>query len=217
MGNFIKKIGETYFAGVTLLVCTSFLLTFLDKPIKVDLVRPLDEIPMIIEDWNGSSSFFDDGTLKNAGMDHYIMRTYVQKDQEPVSVYIGFYSFQEVGHTIHSPWRCYSGSGWEPVSLNRKRIPLQGPHGQTIEVNKMIAQNGRDTQVIYYWFQSRGRNITSEYWDKLYLIWDTVLRRRNDGSLIRFSTGITTCENEAENRLRIFIGKFYPHIMSCLP
>ena len=36
-----------------------------------------------------------------------------------------------------------------------------------------------------FWFQQRGRTITSEYLNKLYLFWDALTRGRTDGALVR--------------------------------
>ena len=40
-------------------------------------------------------------------------------------------------------------------------------------------------QLAYYWYQGRGRNFTSEYAAKFYMVWDGVWRRRTDGALVR--------------------------------
>lgn len=215
--NMYGKIDIYFIAAILVLSCSLFFVSLLDKPKIIELTRPFDEIPMIIGEWNGYASSLDEGTLKNAGVDHYIMRTYSKYSHETIVTYVGFYTYQEVGHTIHSPRHCYSGSGWEPISISRKIIQIDNAAGEKIEVNKMLVQNVKDVQVVYYWFQSRGRNITSEYWVKFYLIWDTIFRRRNDGSLVRISTAITSSEEEAEKRLQGFINKFYPHLMKSLP
>ena len=36
-----------------------------------------------------------------------------------------------------------------------------------------------------FWFQQRGRIITSEYMNKFFLFWDSVMKRRTDGALVR--------------------------------
>ena len=40
-------------------------------------------------------------------------------------------------------------------------------------------------QLTYYWYQGRGRNFTSEYDAKFYMVWDGIWRRRTDGALVR--------------------------------
>ena len=38
-----------------------------------------------------------------------------------------------------------------------------------------------------YWYQDRGRIITSEYMAKLYMIWDAITKRRTDGTFVRIT------------------------------
>lgn len=207
-----------HFPGaVILLLIAAGCLQAMDRAGQIPLARPLDDIPFRLGAWDGFSMTFDAGTLQNAGVDHYIMRAYAAADRPPVSVYIGFYGRQGVGRTIHSPRRCYTGSGWEVASCKRRLIPLAPAPGGEIPVNRLLIRKDGRMQVVYYWFQSRGRAITSEYLEKLHLILDTVMLGRNDGALVRISTDAALSVPEAEERLQAFAGRLYPHMMQCLP
>jgi hypothetical protein len=46
---------------------------------------------------------------------------------------------------------------------------------------------GSERQLVYYWFQQRGRIITNEYLAKWFLFWDSLTRNRSDGALVRWS------------------------------
>lgn len=212
-----RNIDFHYLAAVLLLSCALVYFSFIGQPKKIYLLRLLDEIPLSMGIWEGDASTLDRNTLKNAGVDQYIMRTYYAQNQEPISVYVGFYSYQEIGHTIHSPLHCYPGSGWNPVSDGEKIISADRVPAGKLAVNKLLIEKGKDKQVVYYWYQSRGRIITNEYWEKFYLILDTMMLGRNDGSLVRISTLITVSEQEAETHLQSFINHFYPHLALCLP
>jgi EpsI family protein len=52
-------------------------------------------------------------------------------------------------------------------------------------VNRALIQLGAQQQLVYYWFQQRGRVITNEYVAKWYLFWDALTRNRTDGALVR--------------------------------
>lgn len=203
--------------AVVLLLVTLGCLQGMSRPREVPLIKPLSDIPLALGTWNGHSITFDERTLDNAGVDQYIMRTYHTPAHAPVSVYVGFYSHQKVGHTIHSPRRCYPGSGWELVSAEKKRIPAAGAHRKQIPVNSLLIRRNDAQQMVYYWYQSRGRIITSEYREKLYMILDTIVRGRNDGALVRISTEAFGSAQETEESLREFVGDFYPQLMQCLP
>lgn len=212
-----KKLDVHFLIAAILLIGAIIYTMYLSKPQSVGLRQPLSTIPQVIDGWQGSSRAFDPMTLNNAGVDEYIMRLYNKQGNEPIWVYIGFYRSQQVGHTIHSPRHCYPGSGWEPISKGKRMIRIySAPYGR-IEVNRYIVQNGPKKQLVYYWFHSRGRNITNEYLEKIYLVLDTIFKRRNDGSLIRISIGIQRSERESEDILEAFIDRLYPYMLCSLP
>lgn len=217
MLNIRKKIDLHYLGAVLLLSSALVYFSFIGQPKKVFLLRLLEQIPLSIENWEGDESYLDRRTIKNAGVDQYIMRTYYAYNLQPVSVYVGFYSYQEVGHTIHSPLHCYPGSGWNPVSDGKRVISVAATPAGKMAVNRLIIEKGKDRQVVYYWYQSRGRIVTNEYWEKFYLILDTIMLGRNDGSLVRISTLIAGSEQEAEKNLQSFINRFYPYLAISLP
>jgi EpsI family protein len=48
-----------------------------------------------------------------------------------------------------------------------------------------------------YWYQGRGRIEASEYRDKINTVWDSVLRRRSDGAMVRVMTSVGNDEQSA--------------------
>ena len=66
-----------------------------------------------------------------------------------------------------------------------------------MEINKFIIQKGLDKQLVLYWYQDRGRIITSEYWAKAYMVWDAIRRNRTDGAFVRITVPFT---GEGEER-----------------
>ncbi len=60
--------------------------------------------------------------------------------------------------------------------------------GAQVNVNRAIIEYGTERQLVYYWFQQRGRVITNEYLVKWYLFWDSLTRSRTDGALVRLIT-----------------------------
>ena len=84
-----------------------------------------------------------------------------------LELYIGYYKSQRQGATYHSPKNCLPGSGW--AFLHTGTIALHGTQapGPPVEINKFIIQKGLDKQLVLYWYQDRGRIITSEYWAKV--------------------------------------------------
>ncbi len=163
----------------------------------VSLKASLSGLPLQIDQWSGNDHPFEEKTVKVLGVTDYINRLYTTGDSPDESnnalwLYAGFYESQRSGATYHSPKNCLPGSGWEIVEIEDLSLPMDSALGVTTQqvINKVIIQKGIERQLILYWYQDRGRIITSEYWAKIYLIWDSITQGRTDGSLIRVSVPI---------------------------
>ena len=62
------------------------------------------------------------------------------------------------------------------------------PGGRVLHFNRVVISKGDQQQLVYYWFQQRGRLIANEYLAKWYLFRDALLRNRTDGALVRLTT-----------------------------
>ena len=56
-----------------------------------------------------------------------------------------------------------------------------------LTVNRTLVRKGEERQLVYYWFQQRGRVLTNEYLVKWYLFWDALTKNRTDGALVRLT------------------------------
>ena len=74
-------------------------------------------------------------------------------------------------------------------------------------------------QLVYYWFQQRGRTITNEYLVKWYLFYDAITTNRTDGSLIRLVTSVGEGEdiNLADQRLQTFMKDVVTELPAYIP
>jgi EpsI family protein len=66
-----------------------------------------------------------------------------------------------------------------------------------------VIELDQQKQIVYYWFQQRGRNLTNEYLVKWYIFWDALTRNRTDGALVRLTTPVLPGMDEAEADARI--------------
>ncbi len=72
---------------------------------------------------------------------------------------------------------------------------------------------------MYYWFQQRGRNITSEWQVKWYLFWDAMRKNRTDGALVRL-TALVPPGGEvdaADRQLVDFANEILPYLSEYVP
>jgi EpsI family protein len=68
-----------------------------------------------------------------------------------------------------------------------------------------------------YWYQGRGRAVASEYVDKVYTVFDSIRRRRSDGSMVRVLVPFRGSEAEALERATQFASQVEPKLAAYVP
>jgi len=84
-------------------------------------------------------------------------------------------------------------------------------------VNNYIVQKDMNKEVVWYWYQGRGRVIASEYSSKFWMVADSISRHRTDGALVRLITSMSDGEENAKARLLNFAQSVYPSLDSLIP
>ena len=143
--------------------------------------------------------------------DYYSVNFRSPEHRLPVSLFIAYYDKQTEGAGIHSPEVCIPAGGWEMSTIQRREIQLVNAKSAetvgTVPVNRAMIQKGLNKQIVYYWFEARGRRVTNDYIAKGLTLLDAVTMGRTDGALIRLLTPVRQGESEAdaEERLRLFL------------
>jgi exosortase D (VPLPA-CTERM-specific) len=172
--------------------------------------------PGKIGPWQGRTSLLDPGTERGLGLDDYILSDYVKSDGRAVNLYIAYYSSQRKGLSPHSPLVCIPGGGWLITKFDRT---ADTGAGVEMPLNRVIIERDSQRELVYYWFDERGRRIADEYWAKWYLLADAIMKNRTDGALVRLTTLIVPGESErdADDRLRSFMRDLVPTLAQYLP
>jgi len=91
--------------------------------------------------------------------------------------------------------------------------------GQPLRVNRALIALGSSRQLVYYWFQQRGRIITNEYLAKWFLFWDSLTRNRSDGALVRLVVPLGEAEqsSNADAELARFAAELEPVLERYVP
>jgi EpsI family protein len=182
--------------------------------VKVDR-QPLATLPADIGEWRGRAAApLADDVLAQLGVDDYINRTYFRAGAAPIGLYVGYYDSQRQGDTIHSPQNCLPGAGWRPVSSSIEQIRSGG---RSMPVNRYVIQKGIDQQVVYYWYQGRGRVVANEYVNKALLMFDAARLHRTNGGLVRVITPVAGTVDEATRQLTGFVTALFPLLDGHLP
>lgn len=158
----------------------------------------------------------DEEVFNILGVEDYIMANFSKGRGQGVNLYVGFYQSQSKGDLIHSPKNCMPGAGWNIVQSSA--IPINLPKsGKTIKTARLLLNKDGQKQVVYYWFQSRGRIISSEYMQKVWLVVDSVTKNRTDGSFVRLIAPVIKNETEAEILLTQFADEIFPVLNQFIP
>jgi EpsI family protein len=178
--------------------------------------QPLENIPETVGGWTGNEAPLDQEALQVLGLTDYTSRRYLSPTVPEVDLYIGYYASQRTGDTIHSPQNCLPGAGWDPVYKGYTTIPLAD--GQKLKVNEYVVVRELSKDLVFYWYQGRGRVIASEYWGKFWMIHDAIRRNRTDGALVRLITPIAGDDaTDAHARLEKFAQTLFPSLSKFIP
>ena len=148
--------------------------------------QPLRELPYTLGTWTGTEQPLEERIVQAVGVSDYTNRIYSGQQVGLAQLYVGYYASQRTGDTIHSPKNCLPGAGWDPVQSGYAKISVPG--GRQIVVNEYVIQQGLDKELVFYWYQDRGRVIASEYSAKFWMVADAISRNRTDGALVRLIT-----------------------------
>lgn len=170
--------------------------------------------PLKIDNWNGRRDTIEKKYLDELKLNDYIIADYRSDHSDVVNLYLAYYESQRSGAAAHSPKSCIPGGGWRIKS--HTVIDIEGLEKST---NRLLIRKGEYGQLVYYWFDGRGRTITNEYMVKWYLFWDSLTLGRTDGALVRLTTTLQPGEDvaKADKRLAEFARLINPALSQYIP
>lgn len=174
------------------------------------------EFPAQLGTWQGRTATLEADVERGLGLDDYILSDYSAVDHKAVNLYVAYYASQRTGVSPHSPIVCIPGGGWQIADLERTTASVGGAQ---FPMNRVIIARDGVQQVVYYWFEERGRKIANEWRSKWYLLLDAIFKNRTDGALVRLTTQVLPGETEsdADHRLQTFMREVVPALTAYLP
>jgi EpsI family protein len=174
------------------------------------LYRPLQDIPATLGQWHlVQVQQLTPSVEDKLRASSYLSRTY-SNGQTNLDLFIAYYAVQRAGESMHSPKHCLPGAGWDISHHETLDLPLAG---RTVEVNKYDIQKGTEHALTLYWYQSRDRIIANEYSAKVMLAYDSILKGRTAGSIVRI-----VCPNNTQSTVQAekFAKLVIPQMQKCL-
>lgn len=215
-----RMLSARHFVAVAVVLITGILVGSIDN--REETIPDRESFagfPGQIAGWKGRTERLESIYLDALKLDDYILTTYTNGEGERIDFYVAYYGSQRSGEAAHSPKSCLPGGGWQITRHTKEAINGLASLSGSVEVNRVIIKKGEYAQLVYYWFQQRGRIITNEYLVKWYLFWDAMTKKRTDGALVRLTIllGPDQDVTEADKRLKGFITEVAPLLPSYIP
>lgn len=187
--------------------------------------QPLDRrsfilFPREIGSWSGTMARLEPDIEQVLGADDYLNATYRQPgSSDYVNFFVAFYEKQTEGSGIHSPEVCLPVGGWEVFSLEPHQVDMSETGYGVFDVNRAVIQKGTSHQLVYYWFEQRGKRMTNDYKAKASVVYDSLTMGRTDGAMVRFVTPIRRDETpeDADKRLQGFMAQSLKRLPEFVP
>jgi exosortase D (VPLPA-CTERM-specific) len=215
-----RPLPRAFIAAASVLVVFVITALVLPRPAEIAPSRTsFVEYPMRLSAWTGHRQSLEGIYLDQLKLDDYLLADYVNDDGRQINLYMSYYNSQRKGDAVHSPRACLPGGGWQLREFDQRTIPAVQINGQPLRVNRTLIELGNQRQLVYYWFQQRGRIVTNELTVKWYLFWDAVTRHRTDGALVRIITPVPlgASESEADRQLTEFASRMAADLPRYIP
>ncbi len=195
-----RKVSYPFITIIFLIIISVIIVGSIDKREEtIPKRKTFSEFPANLAGWTGIQRSLDINVINTLKVSDYIMSDYQKEGSLPVNFYVAYYESQRKGVSPHSPKVCIPGGGWQISDISRIELT-------DFPVNRIIIKKDKRVQLVYYWFQQRGRLIANEYFMKWYLFKDALLLNRTDGAMVRLTTVVSPKETveDADNRLAGF-------------
>jgi len=210
-------VKKPLYVSIVLILVALIAVNLLSDRVEIKPERkPLATFPTKIDNWIAKESSLPKDVEEFLGVDDYLLADY-KTGRDSVNFYVAYYASQRKGVSPHSPQVCMPGGGWIISSLDRITIDVAGK--KDFHVNRTVINKDNHRQVVYYWFEQRGRHIANEYYMKWYLLLDSIQRNRTDGALVRVTAYIRPSESieAADKRIQAFLEKSIPLLDTYVP
>ena len=204
------------------LAAVPLLLMSLSSVVNVDsLIIPerkdFDRMATEFENYRLTERPIEPEVAEVLGADDSIVFDTVSEESGYVNVYMAYLEAQRDGRSWHSPSQCLPGGGWQ-IS-DSKIIDTNASDGRKFSYNRLVIEHRDQRQLVYYWYDQRGRKVANEFSMKIWLIFDAITKKRSDGAMIRLITPIINEEGiePAEERLQTMVAKLETFLPEYVP
>jgi exosortase D (VPLPA-CTERM-specific) len=215
-----RAIPRSFMVACLLLAAIAAVSAVAPRPREITPARAgFIDFPMTLGSWSGRRGSLEGVYLQALQLDDYLLADYRDEQGGSVNIYMAYYDSQRKGEAVHSPRACLPGGGWQLSEFDQRTLSQVSVGGRPLRVNRTLITLGDQRELVYYWFQERGRVITNEFVVKWYIFWDALTRHRTDGALVRLITFVPlgASEQNADYRLTEAARRLAPLLPQYVP
>jgi len=216
-----REIPKPFYASLAIIVIVAVSVLAIPEQVEIEPERKqYAEFPLDLDGWQGKTGYLEQDIIEALKFTDYLMSDYRNAEGDgSINFYSAYYASQKKGASAHSPRSCIPGGGWRITSLEDHAIEGLSIDSVPFVVNRLVIEKDETKQLVYYWFQQRGRFVTNEYMMKWWLFWDSMNLHRTDGALMRLTTVLKPGQDLsiADKRLEDFSRKIAPLIPQYVP
>jgi EpsI family protein len=218
-----KKHGEgsagPLYASLISLVLTGFVVQALAG--RVELVPDRESFarfPTNLSGWLAKEGRMETPFALTSAADDYLLVDFHRSGEGVVNIQVAYYETKQEGEMPVSRHICGSAEGEAVTEIARAEVAL-GPATPPFTVNRALFQTDGHRQLVYCWFDLRGRRAANDLTVKWYRLWDALVKNRSDGALVRLATSVEPGADAgaAEKRLDGFLRAFQPELSRFIP
>ena len=174
-------------------------------------------IPMEAGGFYGDEHRFSEESYEILQADTSTLRLYTDDNETAVWLFIGYFDSQKYGSQIHSPKHCLPGGGWKIADIQPYDLKIVGAGERT--VNRLIIADRDKVDLMFYWYETRGGAIRSEFGLKWDLMMNSLRLRPTDAAIVRINLPLRNYEdiNAGTERALRFLRVYLPAIEKSLP
>jgi EpsI family protein len=200
---------DRYVGLCSLLLATVVLSAMSEHRPPQSLVRPLEQIPQSLGEWQTTGHETLGAEILNVLKPTSYLSRFYEGGEMPLGLFIAFYDRQTAGATLHAPKNCLPGSGWEV--WKQGSLSLQGLSG-LVTINRYSIRHADQKMIIYYWYQSKDHIVANEMAGKYFLVRDALFSGHTAAALVRVTIPDTPA---SDKNATDFAARVIPEVQKC--
>jgi EpsI family protein len=146
--------------------------------------------PSRILDWTSQDVQVEPFVMAALSPDLAVSKVYTKRGKPSITLFMAYYTTMEKADLSHSPIVCFTGQGWEFLSVTTRKVPVTSSGRQVVSVNHSIQKKLDTTLVTLYWYQSVNEAYANRGYQKLALFFGKLMGAKDNNAFMRLTAAV---------------------------